>query len=137
MQLMRIVKIADCAEFTAGDQTLLREVLSPAANEVELRYSLAHARLPPGKTSTPHRLRNSELYVFLAGDGTMWVAGDEQRVSAGHVVYVPPGAVQHVRNDGSGDLVFLCIVDPAWRPEDEEILGGEERAATSPDERGD
>ena len=38
------------------------------------------------------------------------------------IVYVRPGAVQHVENTGAGELVFLCIVDPAWRAEDEEIL---------------
>jgi mannose-6-phosphate isomerase-like protein (cupin superfamily) len=38
-------------------------------------------------------------------------------------VYIPPGAEQHIRNTGAGDLKFLCIVDPAWRAEDEEVTG--------------
>ena len=48
---------------------------------------------------------------------------DESRdVGPGCAVYIPPGAVQSIENTGAGDLIFLCIVDPAWRPEDEEIL---------------
>jgi mannose-6-phosphate isomerase-like protein (cupin superfamily) len=49
---------------------------------------------------------------------------DEEAVKVGPncAIYIPPRAVQHIENAGSVDLVFLCIVDPAWRPEDEEIL---------------
>jgi len=38
------------------------------------------------------------------------------------VVYIPPLSTQYIRNTGSDDLKFLCIVDPAWREQDEEIL---------------
>jgi mannose-6-phosphate isomerase-like protein (cupin superfamily) len=30
--------------------------------------------------------------------------------------------VQRIRNTSEGNLEFLCIVDPAWRQEDEEVL---------------
>jgi mannose-6-phosphate isomerase-like protein (cupin superfamily) len=52
----------------------------------------------------------------------MTVDTESADVSACQAVYVPPGAVQFIANPGQDDLVFLCIVDPAWRPEDEEIL---------------
>jgi len=29
---------------------------------------------------------------------------------------------QYIENTGSGNLQFLCIVEPAWKPEDEIIL---------------
>jgi mannose-6-phosphate isomerase-like protein (cupin superfamily) len=45
-------------------------------------------------------------------------------VAAGQAVYIPPLAVQSIENTGDGDLKFLCLVDPAWRPEEEEILPG-------------
>ena len=41
---------------------------------------------------------------------------------AGDTIYVPPGAPQFVLNTGVIPLVFLCIVDPAWRVEDEQVL---------------
>jgi mannose-6-phosphate isomerase-like protein (cupin superfamily) len=43
-------------------------------------------------------------------------------VAAGDVIYVPPGAAQRIANTGTKELVFVCIVDPAWREADEEIL---------------
>jgi len=38
------------------------------------------------------------------------------------VIYIPPNSVQRIKNIGPNDLIFLCIVDPAWKPEDEELV---------------
>jgi len=43
-------------------------------------------------------------------------------VEPGQAVYIPPHSTQHIRNTGPSDLLFLCIVDPAWRSEDEEMV---------------
>jgi len=53
----------------------------------------------------------------------MHIDAESKTVRAGQAVYIPPGAVQFIENGGRSELRFLCIVDPAWRPEDEEILG--------------
>jgi mannose-6-phosphate isomerase-like protein (cupin superfamily) len=37
-------------------------------------------------------------------------------------LYVPPGGKQCLENTGNEDIEFLCLVDPAWRIEDERIL---------------
>jgi len=52
----------------------------------------------------------------------MHIGQESQEVGAGCVVYIPPEAVQFIENIGKKDLKFLCIVEPAWREEDEEIL---------------
>ncbi len=119
---MLIRRIQDCREITAGDDTRLREVLNPLTDPLALRYSLAVARVAPGQTTFLHRLRNSEVYHLLEGRGEMRVDDECECVEAGDVVYIPPGALQQITNTGDGDLVFVCIVDPAWRAEDEEIL---------------
>jgi mannose-6-phosphate isomerase-like protein (cupin superfamily) len=119
---MFIVDLQSTPEFVAGDSTVLRELLHPAKADLTLRYSLAHALLPPGKASLPHRLRTSEVYFVIEGEGTMYINGEAASVRAGHAIYIPPHATQHIENTGDGDLKFLCIVDPAWRPEDEEVL---------------
>ncbi|MEA2573484.1 MAG: hypothetical protein QOH93_782 [Chloroflexia bacterium] len=124
---MLIVDINDCPQFLAGDETLLREVLHPSVHSVPIRYSLAHVLLKPGGRSLPHRLRGSEVYYFLQGSGTMYVDEESSEVRAGQVLYVPPGATQHLENRGVEDLVFLCIVEPAWSPEDEEVKEGRGR----------
>ncbi len=119
---MFVRKIADCPEFTAGDETKLREVFNPLKDPFDLRYSMAVARVAPGQTTLLHRLRYSEVYHLLRGRGEMRVESETRAVEAGDVIYVPPGAAQQIENTGDEDLEFVCIVDPAWKPEDEEIL---------------
>ena len=36
--------------------------------------------------------------------------------------YVPPNSKQFIENIGTENLRFLCIVEPAWKQEDDEIL---------------
>jgi mannose-6-phosphate isomerase-like protein (cupin superfamily) len=119
---MVIKDLMDCEEFIAGDGTLLRELLHPAKADLKLRYSLAHAVVKPGTVSRPHRLTTSEVYYILEGDAIMHINAEARPVRAGHAIYIPPLAVQYIHNTGTTDLVFLCIVDPAWRKQDEEVF---------------
>ncbi len=116
---MLVQKLSDCDEFLAGDSTRLRELLHPDKQPLELRYSLAHATLPVGETSQPHSLKTSEVYYILSGKGEMHIADETQLVEPGDAVYIPPNARQFIANCGSEPLIFICIVDPAWRKEDE------------------
>ncbi|MEM6445102.1 MAG: cupin domain-containing protein [Cyanobacteria bacterium J06642_2] len=118
---MFVRQLENCDEFIAGDGTILRELLHPDKQELALRYSLAHAILPVGQTSTPHSLKTSEVYYILSGKGEMHVNDDVKEIAPGDAVYIPPNAVQYVRSCGSEPLVFICIVDPAWRVEDETV----------------
>jgi mannose-6-phosphate isomerase-like protein (cupin superfamily) len=106
----------------AADRTQLREILHPDRDPAELRYSLAHAMLAPGESSLRHRLTSAEVYYILYGSALMHVGEDAQQVHAGHAVYVPKGSVQWIENTGTIDLAFLCIVDPPWSSDGEEIL---------------
>ena len=119
---MLIRSLAGCSQFVAGDGSLLRELLHPDKASVDLRYSLAHATVPPGEVTEPHRLKASEVYYIIAGTGTMTIDDESQPVRPGDAVYIPPGATQSIRATSQVDLVFLCIVDPAWQPKDEEII---------------
>jgi mannose-6-phosphate isomerase-like protein (cupin superfamily) len=120
--LMFIRDLKDCAEFIAADNSILREILHPDKADLALRYSLAHAIVRPGQTTKPHRLKTSEVYYIVAGEGVMHIDGEAGTVRPGSTIYIPPRTTQFIRNSGKTDLVFLCIVDPAWRKEDEEIL---------------
>ena len=116
------VKASDCPEFLAGDHTRLREVFHPAKHPLKLGYSLAHGILGPGQRSKRHVLDSSEVYYFLAGHGRFTIDGEVTTVEAGMVLYVPPGGRQSLENTGTGDIEFLCVVDPAWKAEHERIL---------------
>lgn len=119
---MFIKKLQDCAEFKAGDNSILRELLHPDKADLSIRYSLAYAIVKPGAASRSHRLRTSEVYYILEGEGIMHIDEESARVGPGQAVYIPPRSRQYIRNTGKIGLKFLCIVDPAWRHEDEEIL---------------
>jgi mannose-6-phosphate isomerase-like protein (cupin superfamily) len=118
----RIIHLADCEEFVGGDDSILRELLHPDKGAFQIRFSLAHATVKPGERTRPHRLKTSEVYYLMEGQGRMYLDGEVAEVWAGCAVYIPPGSRQHIENTGTGNLVFLCIVDPAWRAQDEEIL---------------
>jgi mannose-6-phosphate isomerase-like protein (cupin superfamily) len=118
---MLVQKLNNCQEFIAGDNTILRELLHPDKQPLDLRYSLAHATLPVGKTSQPHSLTTSEVYYILRGQGEMHIDDETQIVEPGDAVYIPPNTRQFIRNCGVEPLVFICIVDPAWRKEDETV----------------
>jgi mannose-6-phosphate isomerase-like protein (cupin superfamily) len=117
-----IRRLDDCEEFVAGDLTRLREILHPDKFDLQLRYSLAHAVVGPGEKSLPHRLRSSEVYYILSGEGIMHIDDRQANVRAGDTVYVPPHALQWIESSANRPLAFLCIVDPAWRAEDEEVV---------------
>lgn len=119
---MFIKDLQDCEEFIAGDNTILRELLHPNKADLQLRYSLAHARVKPGKTTYSHKLKTSEVYYILEGEGIMFIGDESEKVFPGQAIYIPPNKIQCIKNSGNSDLIFLCIVDPAWRKEDEEVL---------------
>lgn len=123
---MLIRQLLNCPEFIAGDGTLLRELLHPDKQPLDLRYSLAHAIVPVGQTSMPHALTTSEVYYILSGVGEMHIDHDIEQVGAGDAIYIPPRARQFIRNCGAEPLVFICIVDPAWRKEDETVYESED-----------
>jgi len=119
---MFVRSLLDCPEFVAGDGTLLRELLHPDKQPLQLRYSLAHAIVPVGQTSSPHALKTSEVYYILTGQGEMHIDNEVQTVQPGDAIYIPPDARQFIHNSGNEPLVFICIVDPAWRKEDETVF---------------
>ncbi len=115
-------ELKDSPEFIAGDNCRLREILHPDKEDLKIRYSLAHASVKSGDTTWKHRLRTSEVYYIIEGEGVMHINGESAPVRPGSTVYIPPRATQCITNTGKTDLTFLCIVDPAWRKEDEEVL---------------
>jgi mannose-6-phosphate isomerase-like protein (cupin superfamily) len=119
---MLIRELRDCEEFTAGDNCRLREILHPRKEELSLRYSLAHAVVKPGDTTWLHRLKTSEVYYIIEGEGIVHIDEESAPVRPGSTVYIPPRAKQCITNSGTTDLTFICIVDPAWQKEDEEVL---------------
>jgi len=117
-----IRRLRERPEFIAGDACRLRELLNARTDKRAYRYSLAHATVQAGIATKPHSLRTSEVYYILEGKGRMHVDAEVAEVGPGDAIDIPPHAVQFIESIGQADLVFLCIVDPAWSAEDENVL---------------
>jgi mannose-6-phosphate isomerase-like protein (cupin superfamily) len=121
--MMMFVKyLKDCGEFIAGDGSILCELLHPDKAGIAINYSLAHAKVEAGQRTRPHKLKSSEVYYVTAGQGLMHIDQESFEVGPECAIYIPPNAVQYIENTGNYDLKFLCIVDPVWREEDEEVF---------------
>ena len=119
---MFLKNLKECEEVIAGDDSILRELLHPEKADLQICYSLAHAKVPVGQATKPHRLKTSEVYYIMAGHGLMHIDRESFEVGPDCAVYIPPHSMQYIENTGESDLIFLCIVDPAWRKEDEEVF---------------
>ncbi len=119
---MLVKRFNDCQEIVAGDNTILRELLSSQKDDVEFRYSIAHAKVPVGKTSLKHALKTTEVYYITKGRGQMHINDEVEEVGPKDTIYIQPQAVQYIENIGDDELEFICIVDPAWRLEDEVVV---------------
>jgi mannose-6-phosphate isomerase-like protein (cupin superfamily) len=122
---MLIRDIADYTHERVIDRSLLIEFLHPdkVPEASGLSCSIAHAIVRPSESTLPHVLkRSTELYYILSGSGEMQIDDEQAPVHPGQIVHIPPGARQFIRNTGTTDLVFLCIVDPKWKADDERIV---------------
>jgi mannose-6-phosphate isomerase-like protein (cupin superfamily) len=101
-------------EFPTSERCFITEFLNhPSRPDV----SLARARVEPGVVTELHALDVEETYVIEAGGGMVEVGGDRFRVRPGDSVRIPEGTPQRIENDGTTDLVFLCLCRPRFRPE--------------------
>lgn len=109
--------------YTVEDCHILE--LSNSGDDPQL--SIARVRVMAGVTTRWHRvIDTAERYVILGGRGRVEV-GDlaAQDVGPGDVVLIPPSVRQRISNIGHGDLLFLAICTPRFRPEAyQEIDGG-------------
>ena len=58
---------------------------------------------------------------ILEGKGKMFINDECATLEPGDTVYIPPNAKQCIENISDQELVFICIVDPAWKEEDEVV----------------
>lgn len=105
-----------------NEGTKIRQIFHPHNTMLGIRYSIIKCTLEPGKNSKQHILKSSEIYYVLSGSGILQIDGQGFQVKANQAIYVPPHSKQFIQNTGKTPLEFLCIVDPAWRIEDELVI---------------
>ena len=116
---MIIKKIEDIKAFEGNEGTQIKQIISPGETDNAIRYSIAHCTISPGESSKPHTMKTSEMYYILQGEGIMHIDSEERHVNQNDLIFVPPMSNQFLENSGEIDLTVLCIVDPAWKKENE------------------
>jgi mannose-6-phosphate isomerase-like protein (cupin superfamily) len=109
--------------FITADGSSIRELAGPAWTAAR-HQSLAEATLEPGgETAEHYHPRAEELYYFVSGSGRMRLGEDEDDVSAGDCVVIPPGTPHKLWNTGPERLVLLCCCAPAYSHDDTVMTG--------------
>jgi quercetin dioxygenase-like cupin family protein len=109
---MDVVSYDALEAFTTKDGSTIREFLhSPA-------QSLAEATLAPGQATMRHfHALTEEIYLLVAGGGTMELDGEEREVAEGDAILIPPGAWHELRAGPEGARLLCCCVPP-YRDDD-------------------
>jgi uncharacterized cupin superfamily protein len=76
-------------------------------------FDLALVRIPPGKSYCPYHVESAqwELYLVLAGRGTVRDSGGTTQVSAGDSFLFKPGEAHQLSCAGEEDFVYYVIAD--------------------------
>ena len=62
--------------------------------------------------------RTEEIYLVTKGAGSLEVDGETRRIRPGDAVLIPPGAWHTLENDGTSELLILCMCAPPYSDED-------------------
>jgi mannose-6-phosphate isomerase-like protein (cupin superfamily) len=109
--------------FVTLDGSTIRELAGRVSTATAHHQSLAEAIVPAGGATLEHLHHASEeIYYFIGGRGHMRLGGDEQDVSAGDCVVIPPGTPHKLWAAPDGDLVLLCACSPPYRDDDTKLL---------------
>jgi uncharacterized cupin superfamily protein len=76
-------------------------------------FDLAVVRIPPGATLCPYHAHSAqwELYVVIAGAGSVRHDEGVSEVASGDVFLFGPGEAHQIANHGQEDLVYHVIAD--------------------------
>jgi mannose-6-phosphate isomerase-like protein (cupin superfamily) len=118
---MIISDLGKCTSILGSEGTKIKQIFHPHNTMLGIGYSISQCTVEPGKGSKPHKLKSSEIYFVLKGHGVLHVDDESSDIMKNQAAYVPPASRQFIENTGSEDLEFLCIVEPAWKQEDEII----------------
>lgn len=119
---MSLRKNSEINSIQGNEGTKIKQYFHPHNTLNGINYSLAQFTLETGKRSKTHKMRSSEIYYILEGAGILHINDESHRLEKDDSAYVPPNSKQFIENTGAADLKFLCIVEPAWKADDEILL---------------
>jgi mannose-6-phosphate isomerase-like protein (cupin superfamily) len=110
---VNLQSIARAEPFTTKDGSTIRELHHTQAQ------SLAEATLEPSQATQRHyHGRTEEIYLVTKGSGSLEVDGETRTVRPGDAILIPPGAWHTLENDGTSELIILCMCSPPYSDRD-------------------
>lgn len=119
---MSLRKNSEIDSIDGTEGTKIKQFFHPHNTLNGINYSLAQFTLETGKKSKLHKIKSSEIYYVLEGKGNLKIDDETFALEKDDSVFVPPNSKQFMENTGDGKLRFLCIVEPAWKIDDETLL---------------
>src|ERR671937_2076134 len=88
-------------------------VLMDAGELGSRNLSVNWLEVPPGAAEELRSHEEAEqVYVVVAGNGSMSATGDTQALSVGDLVLIPPATDHSVANDGSEPMALVSVQSP-------------------------
>lgn len=96
-------------------------VTEPGAHDTTIRwllngsdgvptFAMRYFVVKPGG-STPRHAHSWEHEIFvIKGTCTAFCEGETRQTGPDHAIYIEPNAIHSLANNGSEDLVFLCMI---------------------------
>ena len=110
---MKLQSLDRVEPFTTKDGSTIRELHHTS------EQSLAEAALEPGQATQRHyHERSEEIYLVTKGSGELEVGGEIHTVRPGDAVLIPAGAWHMLANDGTSELLILCMCSPPYSHDD-------------------
>ena len=108
------MRIRRLSEAHVEERGLLRSHFLMDAGDLGARnLSVTWVDVPPGADQRSHSHEDSEqVYVIVRGRGRMYVAGDEEDVGEGDLVFIPPATDHGIVNSSSEPLVYVTAASP-------------------------
>lgn len=119
---MSLRKNSEIESIQGNEGTKIKQYFHPHNTLNGINYSLAQFILESGKKSKLHKMSSTEIFYILEGSGALHVNDEIYNLEKDDSVYVPPNSKQFIENVGTSNLKFLCIVEPAWKADDEVLL---------------
>jgi mannose-6-phosphate isomerase-like protein (cupin superfamily) len=89
-------------------------ILMDAGELGSRNLSVNWLEVPPGVSEELRSHEEAEqVYIVVAGSGTMTATGDTQRLSPGDLVLIQPATDHAVANDGDVALALVSVQSPA------------------------
>jgi mannose-6-phosphate isomerase-like protein (cupin superfamily) len=93
----------------ASDSVLFKTLISGGLTRSEA-LTAGVAKVLPGAALSRHRHRQAEVYLVLAGVGSVRVGDGVRSVRAGSAVFVPGGALHSCENTGASELRLAYVL---------------------------